>query len=100
MLVCVGTQCVPSVAARVVAKIYRPFFIYNIFVISPGNVFGRRFTLFRTAFALISRFSPRSRQLSRVSLRDTRGFRPCVFKINSLTSGKKCVERVSFPVPY
>ena len=26
VLVCVGTQCVPSVAARVVAKIYRPFF--------------------------------------------------------------------------
>ena len=27
-MVCVGTQCVPSVAARVVAKIYRPFFFY------------------------------------------------------------------------
>ena len=27
MLVCVGTQCVPSVATRVVAKIYRPIFI-------------------------------------------------------------------------
>ena len=26
-MVCVGTQCVPSVATRVVAKIYRPFFI-------------------------------------------------------------------------
>ena len=28
MLVCVGTQCVPSVATRVVAKIYRPFFFF------------------------------------------------------------------------
>ena len=27
VLVCVGTQCVPSVATRVVAKIYRPFFL-------------------------------------------------------------------------
>ena len=26
MLVCVGTQCVPGVATRVVAKIYRPLF--------------------------------------------------------------------------
>ena len=31
MLVCVGTQCVPSVATRVVAKIYRPFFIYILY---------------------------------------------------------------------
>ncbi len=27
VLVCVGTQCVPSVATRVVAKIYRPIFL-------------------------------------------------------------------------
>ena len=32
MLVCVGTQCVPSVATRVVAKIYRPFFfVINVY---------------------------------------------------------------------
>ena len=30
VLVCVGTQCVPSVATRVVAsKIYRPIFCYR-----------------------------------------------------------------------
>ena len=28
-MVCVGTQCVPSVATRVVAKIYRPF-LYRV----------------------------------------------------------------------
>ena len=27
VLVCVRTQCVPSVATRVVAKIYRPIFL-------------------------------------------------------------------------
>ena len=29
VLVCVSTQCVPSVATRVVAKIYRPIFCYR-----------------------------------------------------------------------
>ena len=28
--VCIYTQCVPSVATRVVAKIYRPFYLYFI----------------------------------------------------------------------
>ena len=32
VLVYVGTQCVPSVATRVVAKIYRPFFfVINVY---------------------------------------------------------------------
>ena len=37
-MVCVGTQCVPSVATRVVAKIYRPFFILSFLPSFPLDI--------------------------------------------------------------
>ena len=40
VLVCVGTQCVPGVATCVVAKIYRPIFLYFIIHVS-GVVHAR-----------------------------------------------------------
>ena len=55
VLACVGTQCVPGVATRVVAKIYRP-----IFFLTPFQATENRGFVFMHMCGLFDGMSPKA----------------------------------------
>ena len=71
-MVCVGTQCVPSVAARVVAKIYRPFFIYNICYFAWKCVRSEIYAISHGVRAYFAVFAPEPSAFARLAPRHAR----------------------------